>query len=851
MQAMNSEPQPNQPNQPVMDAILNCPLPGCVWHQVVELATDRIMLADVHFRIVYMNSAALHFFQEHEDELRAVWPDFRATALIGRSIDGFHRRGTVVHEALRDPTLMPMHHEIQVGGCLFDQSVHMLQDHQGRFAGNMVIWRDITEQRRMARELNTSIHAASQGNLHMRLSTNLRDPVMQQSAQAVNVLLATLQQLLEDLSLAIHHALENPKPTQAYISSNYGGAFGDIVTSLNKLTTSRQRFTNDLADMMARFEAGAMAPVMAPERYSGIHFAIAQQINELISGYATMTQAILHVADAYSRGDLNMEPPQFPGERQSITVALCQIRNNLRLISEEIAALLHQLSLGELQVRAVPDRYQGTFRALLEDINHLLDATATPFLEARLMIESLARGEISHETASQRPGAYGQMDQAIDDISRRLQHLLYYDRLTELPNRFLLTEILHRAIAKAKRSSYHVALLLCDLDRFKPYNDLHGSQFGDALLRAAAVRITQHLRPNDTVSRFADDEFAILLEECTGPLQAQQLAQRLVQAMRLPFVIDGIEVRLSISIGIGMAPDDGLLTENIFSAAELALSEAKRQGGDQLAFHAGAITETLRTRITIEEALRRAIERDEEEQQLTLYFQPIWDGRTGTIVGAEALLRWHQGETIVSPGTFLPIAEQGGLMVALGQFVLHRAFAQLARWHEQGFDQLYLTINCHSEQFRDGLILQQLEHAAARCPVALDKVVLELTEESLVDQAATLDTLRALKARGIRLAVDDFGTGYSSLAYLSRLPVDVLKIDRTFIKDLPAHSHDTAIVRTIIELGSGLGLSIVAEGVETEAQRQFLLEQRCHLFQGFLMAPALSGDTFLTKLRAA
>jgi diguanylate cyclase (GGDEF)-like protein len=601
--------------------------------------------------------------------------------------------------------------------------------------------------------------------------------------------------------------------------------------------------------MLERFEAGAMAPVMPVGHYSGIHLLVVERINTLVTRYATMTEAILQTADAYSRGDLSTEPPEFPGERQSITVALRQIRNNLRLISEEIAALLHELSEGRLQVRAVPDRYQGTFRALLEDINHLLDATATPFLEARSMIESLARGEINPEAAQVRPGEYGHMDQAIGDIGRKLQQLLYYDRLTELPNRFLLTEILHRAIAKAKRNNFHVALLLCDLDRFKPYNDLHGNQFGDALLRAAAARITQHLRPNDTVARFADDEFAILLEECTGPLQAQQLAQRLVRAMRQPFIIDGIEVRIGISIGVGMAPDDGQLTETILSAAELALSEAKKRGGDQVAFHARTITETLRTRITIEEALRRAIERDEEEQQLTLHFQPVWDGRTKRIVGAEALLRWHQGETIVSPGTFLPIAEQGGLMVALGQFVLHRAFAQLAHWHEQGLGHLYMTINCHSEQFRNGLILQQLELAMARCPVALDKVILELTEESLVDQAAALDTLQALKGRGVRLAVDDFGTGYSSLAYLSQLPVDVLKIDRTFIKDLPGHNRNAAIVRAIIELGSGLELSIVAEGVETEAQRQFLLEERCQLFQGFLLAPALPGDTFLKKVR--
>ena len=845
------ESHPVHPLVPMADAILNCPLPGCLWHQVVELATDRIMLSDAHFRIVYMNPAAMCFFQEHEAELKSVWPDFKANALIGRSIDTFHHRSAAIHEALRNPDNMPMHHEIQVGSCLFDQSVHLLQDQQGRFAGNMVIWRDITEQRRMARELNDSIHAASQGNLHARLSTNLHDGVLQQSAEAVNMLLATLQHLLDDLSSAIHHALESPQPAQAYITSSYGGAFGDIVASLNRLTASRQRFTNDLADLRARFEAGAMAPTIPSERYSGIHAVVVDMINSLVTGYAAMTQAILHTADAYSRGDLTIEPPEFPGERQSITVALRQIRNNLRLISEEITALLHQLELGQLQVRAIPERYQGTFKALLADINHLLDATATPFLEARLMIESLSRGELNPKAASPRPGEYGHMDQAIGDISKKLQHLLCYDQLTELPNRFLLTEILQRAIAKARRSSHNTALLLCDLDRFKQYNDLHGSQFGDALLRAAASRITQHVRPNDTVARFADDEFAVLLEECIGPLQAQQLAQRLVQAMRLPFFIDGIEARLSISIGVSIAPDDGQLADTILSAAELALSEAKKQGGDRVAFHARTISESLRTRVTIENALRRAIERDEEEQQLTLHFQPIWNGRTKAIVGAEALLRWHQGETIVSPATFLPIAEQSGLMVALGQFVLHRAFAQLAHWHEQGFCHLYMSINCHSEQFKNGLILQQLEQAMARCPVALDKVILELTEESLVDQAATLETLTALKARQLRLAVDDFGTGYSSLAYLSRLPVDALKIDRAFIKELPDHNHNAAIVRTIIELGCGLGLSIIAEGVETEAQCQFLLEQRCHLFQGFLVSPALPAATFMTRLRAA
>ncbi len=418
---------------------------------------------------------------------------------------------------------------------------------------------------------------------------------------------------------------------------------------------------------------------------------------------------------------------------------------------------------------------------------------------------------------------------------QRIQFLAQHDVLTSLPNRSLSNERLMQAMQRANRTGQRVAVLFIDLDRFKNINDSLGHHMGDALLRSVAERLTQTVRDRDTVSRMGGDEFVVVLNGVIDAAEVRHIVEsRLVPRIRQPHVVDGIELNVSCSVGVALYPDDAQDIDELMRHADVAMYQAKSSGRDNVHFFSRELNERAQRRLSIESLLRHAVERDE----LQLHYQPRVDARTGRVLGVEGLLRWSSPEMgRVSPGQFIPIAEESKLIVPIGAWVINEACRQMAQWRAEGHTHLNMSVNVSALQLREPGLLQTLREALARHGLPPTWLELELTESTLMDvSAATLDRMNALRELGVRLSVDDFGTGYSSLNYLSRFPIDMLKIDRSFVQQMLDDEKDLAITRGIIALGHSLGLRVVAEGVESEEVAQALRQARCDELQGFLYA---------------
>ena len=429
----------------------------------------------------------------------------------------------------------------------------------------------------------------------------------------------------------------------------------------------------------------------------------------------------------------------------------------------------------------------------------------------------------------------------------RIQHLAYYDALTHLPNRTLLAQRAEQALALAARRNEELALLFLDLDRFKEVNDALGHAEGDALLVAVAAQIKEIVREADTISRMGSDEFTLLLSD-TDQAGALRLANKLLVSFREPFVVAGHSLRVTLSIGIAIYPHDGTTFSDLLKNADTAMYQAKRDGRDTLRFYDREMNQATFERLVLETELRTAI----HTGQLRAYFQPKVHLADGRPAGAEALVRWqHPEHGLIPPGRFIPIAEASDLIVAIGDWMLEEVCRQLAAWREAGLPSLTVAVNLAARHFRDPKLVERIQLLLAAYGVPPDALELELTETTLIEASPqTVDTLGTLRQMGVGLAIDDFGTGYSSLGYLKRLPITVLKIDQSFVRDLVTELDDRTLAATIVTLGHGLGLSVVAEGVETEEQRQILLEQGCELGQGYLFSPPLPAEPFAAWLIA-
>ncbi|MBK8535442.1 MAG: EAL domain-containing protein [Candidatus Competibacteraceae bacterium] len=414
----------------------------------------------------------------------------------------------------------------------------------------------------------------------------------------------------------------------------------------------------------------------------------------------------------------------------------------------------------------------------------------------------------------------------------RIQHLAQYDALTGLPNRALLDDRLRQAVLRAGRDHRMVGVLLVDLDHFKRINETLGHAAGDRLLRDVVGRLQQCVRQCDTISRQGGDEFAVLLPELGASDDAARIAERMLEAVAQPYRLDDQELLASCSIGISLYPRDGRSSENLLKNADIALYRAKDMGRNNYQFYLSGATMIARERLSLETHLRHAV----AKQELELYYQPKWDFHTGAITGAEALIRWNHSQLgLLSPIRFIPIAEDSGLILQLGEWVLRTAVREIGDLHRDGFAGLLVAVNLSGRQFRQDDLAEMVRGLLEETGFDPACLELELTESILMHHTEdNIATLKSFKGMGARLAIDDFGTGYSSLSYLQRFPVDVLKIDRAFVKDLPGDTSSAAIVDAIVTLAHGLGLEVVAEGVETVEHQDFLHAHGCDIGQGFL-----------------
>jgi diguanylate cyclase (GGDEF)-like protein len=425
--------------------------------------------------------------------------------------------------------------------------------------------------------------------------------------------------------------------------------------------------------------------------------------------------------------------------------------------------------------------------------------------------------------------------------AQRIEHIAYHDALTGLPNRALFSKLLERALQEGKRYGRRLAVMFVDLDRFKNINDTLGHEAGDALLNDVAARLRASLRASDTVARLGGDEFVILVPEVDDEAGLAAVAEKLLAAIARPLACAGQEFRVTASVGVAVYPADGLDEPTLMKHADIAMYQAKEDGKNTFAFYADDLNHHSLERLAFESNLRRAL----EHEQLELHYQPKVDSRTSRVTGVEALLRWrHPDLGLVAPARFIPIAEETGLIVPIGRWVLRTACAQQVAWRRMGLPDLRMAVNLSARQFADDNLLRDVETIVRETGIAPGALEIEITESVLMmDIPKALGVLKAFKALGIRLSVDDFGTGYSSLANLKRFPVDTIKVDRSFVRELPANGEDRAIADAIIAMGRTLGMCIVAEGVETGAQADFLREHGCDEIQGFFYSrPVPAGD---------
>lgn len=433
------------------------------------------------------------------------------------------------------------------------------------------------------------------------------------------------------------------------------------------------------------------------------------------------------------------------------------------------------------------------------------------------------------------------------DISERkkaeaqIYTLAFYDPLTKLPNRQLLFDRISHALANSKRHRKYGALLFIDLDNFKTLNDTKGHHVGDELLTQVSRRIESILREGDTLGRLGGDEFVVLLEglsleKQSAAIQSEQFAYRMKHIVNLPYTLFGYEYTISPSIGVVLFVGDEKNKESLLKHADIAMYQAKQSGRNTIRYYDPLMQKAIQSKLMMEKELKIAI----SENQLVLFYQPQVDEQ-GNLVGLEALVRWnHPKRGLVPPLDFIPLCEESGLIISLGKWVLEHACEQVKKWETLWHSALHVSINVSVKQFQEAHFYPMVEGILKRTGVRADLIKFELTESLIVDHVEeTIAKISKIRALGVKFSLDDFGTGYSSLSYLKKLPLDELKIDQSFVRDISTDINDAMIVKTIIDMASNFDFEVVAEGVETQAQLQFLTENGCRIFQGYFFGKPL------------
>jgi diguanylate cyclase (GGDEF)-like protein len=435
--------------------------------------------------------------------------------------------------------------------------------------------------------------------------------------------------------------------------------------------------------------------------------------------------------------------------------------------------------------------------------------------------------------------------QSLTEANRELTQLALHDTLTGLPNRTLLADRIDQAMSRVQEEGGCFALMFIDLDGFKPVNDAFGHHMGDLLLREVALRLREDLRSQDTLARIGGDEF-VLLVQLTEQIDALNLASRQVGLIARPFRVAEHDLQISASIGIALFPGNGQNASELLMNADAAMYHAKNAGKNGYSFFDASMNSNARKQLQLLQDLRNAV----EHQQFSLHYQPKFDAANGRPVGAEALLRWeHPTQGMLLPDKFIELAEKTGLIIPIGEWVLNEACRQMREWYVMGYTGWRIAVNLSAIQFCHAGLVQSVARALATHHLPANSLTLEITETTAMSDAdASMTVLQELSEMGVDLSIDDFGTGYSSLMYLKRLPANELKIDRGFVRDLEHDSDDAAIVSAIVALGQALGLRIVAEGVETGSQQDFLTQLGCDSLQGYLLGHPLPAERFMVEI---
>jgi len=442
--------------------------------------------------------------------------------------------------------------------------------------------------------------------------------------------------------------------------------------------------------------------------------------------------------------------------------------------------------------------------------------------------------------------------EASELATSEMEHLAYHDALTGLPNRPLFIDRLIVSLAQASRTDQKLAVFFLDLDRFKDINDSIGHSTGDALLKSVAERIRRCVREGDTVARFGGDEFTLLIPRIDHVEDAAKIAQKILETLKIPFSIAEHELFVSTSIGISVYPTDGADPETLVRNADTAMYRAKDQGRDNYQLYAPAMNARALERLALESMLRKAL----SHHEFVLFYQPVADMRSKAIVGVEALIRWNHPEMgLVSPAHFISVAETSGLILPIGEWVLRTACRQTKYWQKRINPHLTVAVNLSARQFQQANLAELIGEVLEETGLDARYLELEITESNAMQNAEnTIYTLGELKALGVRIAMDDFGTGYSSLSYLKRFPIDTLKLDQSFVREITTDPSDAAIATAVIAMAHSLDLKVIGEGVETTEQFAFLQQQRCDYMQGYLFSPpqaAESLESYLLDRKAA
>ncbi|MEH6353228.1 putative bifunctional diguanylate cyclase/phosphodiesterase [Pseudomonas sp. 3JA] len=463
-------------------------------------------------------------------------------------------------------------------------------------------------------------------------------------------------------------------------------------------------------------------------------------------------------------------------------------------------------------------------------------------LEIRQMASAMTwKWQLAQDAARKMRSLERTIEERVQELLK-VSHLLQYDVLTELPNSMLLGDRLTQAMAQCRRHDRQLAVMFIGLDRFKRINNALGHPVGDEMLKRVARALATVVRESDSVFRYGSDEFVVVLGDIVDPQQTKGVADKLLAAISSPQPIDGHDLTVTASLGISVYPSDGFDAVALIKKAETAMRNVKETGPNDYRFFTEDMNRRARQQQTIESGLRLGLQRKE----FVLHYQPKLDLKSGKVVGVEALVRWNRPDHgLVYPSDFIPVAEDSGLIVPLSQWVLQEACQQACRWQAQGMRPLYLSVNVSAIDFRQRSFVEGIARTLKETGLAPTQLELEITESVLMQNVdTTVAILKAIKQLGIRLAIDDFGTGYSSLSYLQKFPVDVLKIDQSFVGDLSIDSNDAKLVSTIISLGKSLNLHIIAEGVETLEQLEFLKKHHCEEVQGYYFSKAVEPQAF-------